>query len=95
MRIGAGAVLGERCVLLVHAGAEVGGGARLADGVVICDFEHDHADVERPVRHQPLQADPVTIGARARIGPGAVLGPGARVRAGGTVGAHAVLPARR
>jgi acetyltransferase-like isoleucine patch superfamily enzyme len=85
VRIGANAVLGERCVLIAHAGIDIGDGAVLADEVVAIDFAHAHDDVETPVRLQPLEAKPIVVGAGARIGVGAALAPGARVPAGATV----------
>jgi acetyltransferase-like isoleucine patch superfamily enzyme len=68
VRIGAGAVLGERCRLVAHAGIEIGEGALLGDEAVVMDFDHRYADVERPVRLQGIVADPVRIGAGARVG---------------------------
>lgn len=92
VRIGAGAVLGERCAVLCHERVDVGPGCLLGDGVVLVDFAHEHGDPERPVRHQPLVTAPVVLGARARVGPGAVLERGARVAAGAQVAAHHVVP---
>jgi acetyltransferase-like isoleucine patch superfamily enzyme len=91
VRIGAGAVLGERCVILSHDHVEIGAGARLGDGVVLVDFAHAHDDVDRPVRHQPLQTAPVIVGAGAVVGPGAVVEPGGRVPPGATVLANTVV----
>lgn len=91
--IAAGAVLGERCVIVAHAGVDVGRGARLGDGVVLIDFEHAHSDRERPVRHQPLLTAPISVGAGAVIGHGAVLERGAAIPAGGRVGEHVVVRA--
>jgi acetyltransferase-like isoleucine patch superfamily enzyme len=88
--IGPRAVLGERCVLIAHAGIDIGEGAVLADEVVAIDFAHTHDDSEMPVRLQPLRASPVVVGPGARIGVGAALEPGARVPAGATVPARAV-----
>jgi acetyltransferase-like isoleucine patch superfamily enzyme len=91
VRIGPGAVLGERCVILAHERVEVGAGARLGDGVVLVDFAHAYDDVERPVRHQPLRTSPVVVGERAIVGPGAVVEPGGRVPAGATVLSNTVV----
>ena len=83
--IGAGARLGERCVVLCHERVEVGPGALLGDDVVLVDFAHDYADPETPTRQQRLLTAPVVVGARARIGHRAVLEPGVTVPPGGTV----------
>jgi acetyltransferase-like isoleucine patch superfamily enzyme len=91
VRIGAGAVLGERCVILAHDRVEIGAGARLGVGVVVVDFAHAFDDVERPVRQQPLRTAPVVVGDRAILGPGTVVEPGGRVAAGATVMANTVV----
>jgi acetyltransferase-like isoleucine patch superfamily enzyme len=90
-RIGAGARLGERCVVAAHERVDVGEGAVLDDEVVLIDFDHGVADVERPIRLQPLVTAPVVIGARAILAAGAtvlrgvVVGEGARVQPRGVV----------
>jgi acetyltransferase-like isoleucine patch superfamily enzyme len=86
--VGAGAVLGDRCVVAAQRSVEIGPGARLGDEVVLIDFDHDVSDVEKPVRLQSLLIAPV------RIGAGAVLGPAATVLRGASVGANAVVEAR-
>jgi acetyltransferase-like isoleucine patch superfamily enzyme len=91
LRIGAGAELGERCVVEAHERIDVGAGARLADEVVLIDFDHDVADVERPIRLQGVLSAPVIIGERAVLAAGATVlrgvtvGPGARVQQRGVV----------
>jgi acetyltransferase-like isoleucine patch superfamily enzyme len=89
--IGPGAVLGERCTLLSHASITVGAGAVLGDGAFAVDFDHGTADVEAPIRLQPLETTPVTVGEGARIGHGANLLRGVRIGEGAVVGAHAVV----
>jgi acetyltransferase-like isoleucine patch superfamily enzyme len=85
VRIGPGARLGERCVILAHAGIEVGAGAVLGDDVVLVDFAHRHDDPDVPIRHQGLDARPIVVGDGAVIGHravverGAVVPPGTRV----------------
>lgn len=91
VRIGAGAVLGERCRVIAQVGIAVGAGARLGDGAMAVDFDHVIADVETPIRLQPIDAAPVTIGARARIGRGASILRGVTVGEGAVIGAHAVV----
>ena len=90
-RIGEGAQLGERCVVVAHERVDVGAGARLDDEVVLIDFDHGVADVERPIRLQGLLTSPIVIGERAVLAAGAtvlrgvVVGAGARVQARGVV----------
>jgi|RhiMetStandDraft_4_1073278.scaffolds.fasta_scaffold163021_1 acetyltransferase-like isoleucine patch superfamily enzyme len=90
-RIGAGARLGERCVVAAHERVDIGAGATLDDEVVLIDFDHGIADSERPVRLQNLVTAPVVIGERAMLAAGAtvlrgvVVGAGARVQPRGLV----------
>ena len=90
-RIGAGARLGERCVVAAHERVEVGEEAVLGDEVVLIDFDHDVGDVERPVREQPLLTAPVVIGERAVIGASAGVLRGVTVGHGARVGVRAVV----
>jgi len=68
VRIGAGAVLGERVTLTAHAGIEIGEGAVLGDEAVVVDFDHRFDDPETAIRLQGITGAPVVIGAHARIG---------------------------
>jgi acetyltransferase-like isoleucine patch superfamily enzyme len=65
--VGPGARLGERCVLVARERIDVGPRAVLGDEVVLVDFDHDIADVERPVRRQGLVTSPVRIGEDAHV----------------------------
>jgi len=91
VRIGAGAVLGERCTLAAHAGIEIGDGAVLGDEAVVVDFDHRHDDVELPVRLQGIVGSPVVIGAGARIGARAAIQRGVTIGAGAQVAALSVV----
>jgi acetyltransferase-like isoleucine patch superfamily enzyme len=91
--LGPGARVGERAIVTAIAGVEIGPGALVGDWAVVSDAEPTAADVETPLRRQPLRASPVTIGADAVLGPHAVVGPGAQIRPRGQVAAYAVVPA--
>lgn len=91
VRIGSDAVLGERCVLHVMDGASIGRGCRLADEVVLADHGPRYEDVERPIRRQGVQAQPIVVGDGVRVGSRAVLLGGAHVADGTQVGAQAVV----
>lgn len=91
VEVGAGATLGERCTIVAHERVAIGAGAWLQDGAVLVDFDHGVDDVELPVRAQPLQSSPITIGERARIGLGAGVLRGVTVGAGASVLPHAVV----
>jgi acetyltransferase-like isoleucine patch superfamily enzyme len=66
--------LGERAVIVSHAGVRIGEGAHVGDWAAIEGGAPTWDDVERPLRLQPLQATRVIIGAGAVIGPHAVVG---------------------
>ncbi len=83
--IGAGARLGERCVILCHASVTIEAGAVLGDDVVLVDFAHRHDDPETPVRHQRLDARPIVVGAGAVVGHRTVIEGGASVKPGTVV----------
>ena len=89
--VGPGARLGERCVVLAHAGVTIEAGAVLGDDVVLVDFAHAHDDPETPVRHQSLDARPIVVGAGAVVGHRAVIERGATVKPGTVVPAATVV----
>jgi acetyltransferase-like isoleucine patch superfamily enzyme len=85
VRIGAGSVLGRRCVVAARERVTVGERCRLGDEVVLMDFDRDVSDVERPVREQALVTGAIAIGDGAVLDDtvvvlrGATVGPSARV----------------
>lgn len=89
--VGPGARLGERCVVLAHAGITIGAGAVLGDDVVLVDFAHRHDDPDTPTRHQPLDARPIVIGAGAEVGHRAIIERGSMVAPGAVVPAMSVV----
>jgi acetyltransferase-like isoleucine patch superfamily enzyme len=91
--VGAGTILGERCVITAHERVDIGERCLLADEVVIVDADPRYDDVERPTRLQGVLSAPVNVGDGARLGPGAAVLRGVTVGAGAMVGAHAVLTA--
>ena len=95
VRIGPGAQIGERCVLVALAGIDVGAGCVVGDWAVISDAEPTFEDPERPTRLQPLRAAPVRIGDGARIGLHAVVPPGATIAPGAVVEPYDTRAPRR
>jgi acetyltransferase-like isoleucine patch superfamily enzyme len=89
--IGPGALLGERCVIAAHERVEVHARARLGDEAVLIDFDHDTADVERPVREQGLVTAQVVIGEHAVVGAAAGVLRGVVVGDDARVGVRAVV----
>src|SRR4051812_34561443 len=89
--MGPGAVLGARAVVVSHAGVSIGPRAVLGDWAALSDAAPSFANVEAPVRAQPVESAPIVVGAGAAVGPHAVLGPGAVVAAGDVVAPYAVV----
>jgi acetyltransferase-like isoleucine patch superfamily enzyme len=83
LKVGREAVLGERCIVVAHAGVEVGEGCRLGDWVTLTDFEPIADSVDSPLRTQGVRAAPI------RLAPGAIVDHGANLLAGVAVGEHA------
>jgi UDP-3-O-[3-hydroxymyristoyl] glucosamine N-acyltransferase len=73
VRIGPGAELGERSILVAEAGIDVGARCLVGDWAMIADAEPTYDDPEQPTRLQPLRAAPVRIGDGAQIGVHAVV----------------------
>jgi acetyltransferase-like isoleucine patch superfamily enzyme len=92
--VGAGARLGERCVIAAHERVEIGAGCVLGDGATIIDFEPVDADPERPIREQGMRTGPVRIGDGAILDHGACVLLGTTVAPGARVAAHAVATPR-
>jgi acetyltransferase-like isoleucine patch superfamily enzyme len=95
VRIGAGARLGERAVLVALAGIDVGAGCVVGDWAMVTDAEPGFEDPERPIREQPLRTARVTLGARARIGPHAKVLAGAAIPPDAVVEPYAVVTESR
>lgn len=91
IEVGQQARLGERCVIVAHAGVQIGAHAELGDEVAIMDFEAGIADSELPIRLQRLEGAPVSVGEAAVLGPHAAVLRGALVGAGARVGPFAVV----
>ena len=89
--LGARTRLGERCVITAHERITVGDDCRLADEVVLVDFDHADADPERPVREQGLVTAPVSVGDGAILDRGVCLLRGATVAPGARVTTHVVV----
>ena len=97
IEIGAGAYIGDDCLLSAAAGIEIGADVLLAHGVQIFDNDShpldptarvaDYASVHRHGERGEIASAPVRIGARAWIGFGAI------ILKGVTIGENAVIAA--
>jgi acetyltransferase-like isoleucine patch superfamily enzyme len=73
VRVGPGAVLGARSVVVSEEGIDIGAGCVVGDWAMIADAEPTYDDPERPTRLQPLRSARVRVGDGARIGAHAVV----------------------
>jgi acetyltransferase-like isoleucine patch superfamily enzyme len=87
VRIGRGARLGARSVLVAHAGIDVGAGCVVGEWAMIADAEPTFDNPERPTRLQPVRTAPVQLGDGARIGVHATVEAGATIAPGEVVAA--------
>ena len=85
IRIGRGARLGPRCVLVALAGIDVGAGSVVGAWAAIADAEPSFADPEQPTRLQPVRAAPIRVGDGARVGAHAAVLAGASIAPGEVV----------
>jgi acetyltransferase-like isoleucine patch superfamily enzyme len=88
VRIGPGAQVGARALLVALAGIDVGAGCVVGEWAMIADHEPTYEDPERPTRLQSLRAEPVRLGDGARIGAHAALLAGATIAPGEVVGSY-------
>jgi acetyltransferase-like isoleucine patch superfamily enzyme len=85
VRIGPGARLGPRSVLVALERIDVGAGAVVGSWAMVADAEPTYDDPERPTRLQPVRTAPV------RVGDGALIGAHAALQAGATIAPSEVV----
>ncbi len=89
--IGARALIGESCVLRGQGGITIGDDVFLAPLVQILAVNHVYQDTTRPISHQGITAQGITIEDGAWIGAGAILLDGVRIGRNAVVGAGALV----
>jgi acetyltransferase-like isoleucine patch superfamily enzyme len=89
--IGARALISESCVLRGQGGITIGDDVFLAPLVQILAVNHIYADTTRPISHQGITAQGITIEDGAWIGAGAIILDGVRIGRNAVVGAGAVV----
>jgi acetyltransferase-like isoleucine patch superfamily enzyme len=85
--IGAKTVLGEDCTISAYQHVSIGEQCIVADRVMLIDFDHNVAEVERPIRLQGIYKRDV------RVGNNVWIGYSAQVLRGVTVGDNAIIGA--
>jgi len=91
VRIGDKTVLGQECTISAYQHVSIGEQCIVADRVMMIDFDHNVAEVERPIRRQGIYKRDVRVGNNVWIGYGAQILRGATVGDNAIVGASAVV----
>ena len=91
VRIGDKTVLGQECTISAYQHVSIGEQCIVADRVMMIDFDHNVAEVERPIRRQGIYKRDVRVGNNVWIGYGAQILRGATVGDNAIVGASAIV----
>ncbi|HWQ12206.1 MAG TPA: acyltransferase [Roseiflexaceae bacterium] len=89
--IGARSLVGEACILRGQGGVTIGDDVYLAPLVQVLAVNHVFHDTTRPISHQGITCQGITIEDGAWIGAGAIILDGVRVGRNAVVGAGAVV----
>ena len=89
--IGAKTVIGQECTVSAFQRVTIGRECILADRVMLIDFDHGAAEVERPIRLQGIYKRDVEVGHNVWIGYGACILRGVRIGDNSIVGTSAVV----
>jgi acetyltransferase-like isoleucine patch superfamily enzyme len=91
VRIGDKTVLGQECTISAYQHVTIGEQCIIADRVMMIDFDHNVAEVERPIRRQGIYKRDVRVGNNVWIGYGAQILRGTTVGDNAIIGASAVV----
>ena len=91
VRIGDKTVLGQECTISAYQHVSIGEQCIVADRVMMIDFDHNVAEVERPIRLQGIYKRDVRVGNNVWIGYGAQILRGVTVGDNAIIGASAVV----
>jgi acetyltransferase-like isoleucine patch superfamily enzyme len=89
--IGAKTVIGQECTISAFQHVSIGRECIVADRVMLIDFDHGAAEVERPVRLQGIYKRDVRVGHNVWIGYGACILRGVTVGGNAVIGTSSVL----
>jgi carbonic anhydrase/acetyltransferase-like protein (isoleucine patch superfamily) len=89
--IGAKSVLGQECTISCYQHVSIGRECIIADRVMMIDFDHGMAEVERPIREQGIYKRDVRVGHNVWIGYGACVLRGVTVGDNCVIGTNAVV----
>jgi acetyltransferase-like isoleucine patch superfamily enzyme len=91
VRIGDKTVMGQECTISAYQHVSIGEQCIIADRVMMIDFDHNVAEVERPIRLQGIYKRDVRVGNNVWIGYGAQILRGTSVGDNAIIGASAVV----
>jgi acetyltransferase-like isoleucine patch superfamily enzyme len=91
VQIGAKTVLGQECTISCFQHISLGRECIVADRVMLIDFDHGVAEVERPIREQGIYKRDVRLGHNVWVGYGACFLRGITVGDNAVVGTYAVV----
>lgn len=91
IHIGQRSLIGESCILRGQGGITIGDDVYLGTLVQLLAVNHIFADTDRPISHQGITAEGISIGDGSWIGSGAIVLDGVRIGRNVVVGAGAVV----
>jgi acetyltransferase-like isoleucine patch superfamily enzyme len=91
VRIGDKTVMGQECTISAYQHVSIGEQCILADRVMLIDFDHNVAEVERPIRVQGIYKRDVRVGNNVWIGFAAQILRGVTIGDNAIIGAGAVV----
>uniref|UniRef100_A0A6J5ZAL3 Unannotated protein n=1 Tax=freshwater metagenome TaxID=449393 RepID=A0A6J5ZAL3_9ZZZZ len=84
-------MLGQECTISAFQHVSIGRECILADRVMLIDFDHVTAEVERPIREQGIYKRDVRVGNNIWVGYGACILRGVTVGDNAVIGSLAVV----
>lgn len=91
IEIGTKTVMGQECTISAYQHVSIGEQCIIADRVMMIDFDHSIAEIERPIRVQGIYKRDVKVGSNVWIGYGAMILRGVTVGNNAVIGAGAVV----
>jgi acetyltransferase-like isoleucine patch superfamily enzyme len=88
---GAKSVMGQECTISAYQHVSIGRECVVADRVMLIDFDHGSAEVDRPIRLQGIYKRDVRVGNNVWIGYGACILRGVTVGDNAIIGTSAVV----
>ena len=89
--LGAKSVMGQECTISAYQHVTIGRECVIADRVMLIDFDHGSAEVDRPIRMQGIYKRDVNVGHNVWIGYGACILRGVTIGDNAIVGTNAVV----